>query len=97
MLGRRGSTRQTVDLVAAKLVGGIVKKHSDLEARMDEWIDDDYMWARRTAIIYQLNYKVTPVLFLVTQSPSDDQKSERLTLLLLFLLPAESDRSGEAL
>jgi 3-methyladenine DNA glycosylase AlkD len=47
-----------VDLVASKLVGGLIQKHPDLVARMDEWIDDEHMWARRTAIIHQLNYKV---------------------------------------
>jgi 3-methyladenine DNA glycosylase AlkD len=46
-----------VDLVASKLVGGLLQKHPDLVARMNEWIDDEHMWARRTAIIHQLNYK----------------------------------------
>ncbi|KAK6182256.1 hypothetical protein SNE40_009981 [Patella caerulea] len=48
----------TVDLLASKVVGTIIlsdrEKYSQL---MDEWISDDNMWIRRTAILHQLNYK----------------------------------------
>ncbi|XP_050404228.2 uncharacterized protein LOC130010424 [Patella vulgata] len=48
----------TVDLLASKVVGILVlsdrEKYSQL---MDEWISDDNMWIRRTAILHQLNYK----------------------------------------
>lgn len=48
----------TVDMLAIKVIGGMVLKYrSDLQPVMDKWIDDDNMWIRRTAIIHQLSYK----------------------------------------
>ncbi|XP_050404223.1 uncharacterized protein LOC126820368 [Patella vulgata] len=48
---------ETVDQLA-RVVGILVlsdrEKYSQL---MDEWISDDNMWIRRTAILHQLNYK----------------------------------------
>ena len=47
----------TVDMVASHLVGGLVLKHPFLVEKVDEWITDDNMWLRRTAIIHQLLFK----------------------------------------
>ncbi|XP_041352982.1 uncharacterized protein LOC121371276 isoform X2 [Gigantopelta aegis] len=48
----------TVDLLASKVVGGLVS-HSPtkLNPVMDAWIQDENMWLRRTAILHQLGYK----------------------------------------
>lgn len=47
----------TVDFIAAKIVGGLVKSYPDLVNVMDEWIEDENMWLQRTAILHQLKYK----------------------------------------
>ncbi|KAL5008342.1 hypothetical protein ScPMuIL_013923 [Solemya velum] len=48
----------TVDLLASKVVGPMVKGHpKELGAVMDKWISDSNMWLRRTAILHQLGYK----------------------------------------
>lgn len=48
----------TVDAIASKMVGRLVKQHRDTgKAVMEEWIDHDNMWLRRTALLHQLSYK----------------------------------------
>jgi 3-methyladenine DNA glycosylase AlkD len=47
----------TVDALAANLVGPLVQAHPPLVAVMDEWIDDDNDWLVRTALIHQLHAK----------------------------------------
>ena len=48
----------TVDFIAANLVGAFFKRHPELKKQIPEnWIISDNMWLRRTAIIYQLKYK----------------------------------------
>lgn len=48
----------TVDALAYKIVGRLVKQHRDLgKAIMEGWIDHDNMWLRRTALLHQLSYK----------------------------------------
>jgi 3-methyladenine DNA glycosylase AlkD len=48
----------TVDTIAAKLIGAYFEKHKDLAAEApDKWIVSDNMWLRRTAMLYQLKYK----------------------------------------
>lgn len=48
----------TVDAIAAKLVGGYLKKYPKFAATYPEqWIESEDMWLRRTAILYQLKYK----------------------------------------
>ncbi len=32
-------------------------QHPELQSNMDNWIEDDYIWIRRTALIYQLFYR----------------------------------------
>ncbi|MFJ3583571.1 DNA alkylation repair protein [Streptomyces sp. NPDC090127] len=46
----------TVDHLAAHVVGGLVAADPALAARMDEWIDDD-LWLARTALLHQLRFK----------------------------------------
>jgi hypothetical protein len=45
----------TVDALAANVVGPLVRAHPGLVTVMDDWIDDDNDWLVRTAIIHQLH------------------------------------------
>ncbi|MBI2743558.1 MAG: DNA alkylation repair protein [Chlamydiales bacterium] len=54
---REKSWWDTVDDLAANLVGPLVKAHLELALRMDAWIEDPYLWIRRTALIFQLRWK----------------------------------------
>ena len=48
----------SVDAVAAKLIGLYLKKYPKFaEVYPEKWINSDKMWFRRTAILYQLKYK----------------------------------------
>ncbi|MBT3153945.1 DNA alkylation repair protein [Streptomyces sp. CHD11] len=47
----------TVDLLAAHVVGALVAADPRLTADMDEWIADDDMWLVRTALLHQLRYR----------------------------------------
>ncbi|MFF8429976.1 DNA alkylation repair protein [Streptomyces sp. NPDC016566] len=47
----------TVDLLAAHLVGALVAAEPALTADMDAWITDDNLWVARTALLHQLRYK----------------------------------------
>jgi 3-methyladenine DNA glycosylase AlkD len=47
----------TVDALAAHLVGPMVARHPELLAAMDAWINDPDMWLVRTAILHQLTFK----------------------------------------
>ena len=48
----------TVDMLASNVVGYFASMYPDsLIPVMDEWVDSEKMWLRRTAIIHQLNYK----------------------------------------
>ena len=47
----------TVDGLAASVVGPLVLANPQLTADMDEWIRDDNIWVARTAILHQLRYK----------------------------------------
>jgi 3-methyladenine DNA glycosylase AlkD len=47
----------TVDALAASVVGPLVRAHPPLVAVMDEWIGDEDHWLARTAIIHQLHAK----------------------------------------
>ncbi|MEV4617269.1 DNA alkylation repair protein [Asanoa sp. NPDC049573] len=47
----------TVDIVAARVVGPMVARHDGLVAEMDAWIADDDLWVIRTALLHQLFYK----------------------------------------
>jgi 3-methyladenine DNA glycosylase AlkD len=47
----------TVDTLAAHLVGPMVARHHELVNAMDEWVLDDDKWLVRAAILHQLGYK----------------------------------------
>ncbi|MEV0715154.1 DNA alkylation repair protein [Asanoa sp. NPDC050611] len=47
----------TVDVLAARVVGPMVTRDRVLVAAMDDWIDDDALWVVRTALLHQLFYK----------------------------------------
>lgn len=47
----------TVDSLAAWTVGPMVRRHRELIADMDDWIDDPNLWIARTALLHQLGYK----------------------------------------
>ncbi len=56
-LVRTHSWWDTVDLIAAKLVGSLLEKYPDMVPMMDGWIEDPHLWIRRTAILFQLKWK----------------------------------------
>ncbi|GAA1927159.1 DNA alkylation repair protein [Streptomyces durmitorensis] len=47
----------TVDALAAHVVGGLVAADPKLRAEMDAWIEDENLWVARTALLHQLRYK----------------------------------------
>ena len=47
----------TVDTVASHMAGTIVFNYPETVTIMDEWINHENMWIRRTAILHQLNFK----------------------------------------
>ncbi|MFI8950472.1 DNA alkylation repair protein [Streptomyces sp. NPDC053750] len=47
----------TVDLLAAHVVGGLVAADPDLTADMDAWIEDEDRWLVRAALLHQLRHK----------------------------------------
>lgn len=47
----------TVDALAAHVVGGLVAADPKLTRDMDAWIVDDDLWVARTALLHQLRYK----------------------------------------
>ncbi|MEU7055824.1 DNA alkylation repair protein [Streptomyces sp. NPDC046197] len=47
----------TVDLLAAHVVGALVAADPRLTADMDVWIADDDLWVARTALLHQLRYR----------------------------------------
>lgn len=47
----------TVDALAAHVVGPMAGRFPTLVASMDEWIDGDDLWLARTAILHQLRYR----------------------------------------
>jgi 3-methyladenine DNA glycosylase AlkD len=46
----------TVDPLATRFVGALVKRHRELIKEMDDWSADRDMWLVRTAILHQLHY-----------------------------------------
>lgn len=48
----------TVDFIAANLVGNYFKKYPErIHNKTNEWMDSDNMWLQRTCLIFQLKYK----------------------------------------
>ncbi len=54
---RTKSWWDTVDTVASTLVGPLVLRYPELIPAVDHWIQDPYLWIRRSAIIFQLTWK----------------------------------------
>lgn len=54
---RKKSWWDSVDAIAANLVGKIILRHPALQSTMDSWIKSDNMWIRRSALIHQLRFK----------------------------------------
>ncbi|MEV6300817.1 DNA alkylation repair protein [Actinoplanes sp. NPDC051861] len=46
----------SVDPLATRVTGGLVRRHPSLVATMDAWSSDPNMWLVRTAILHQLHY-----------------------------------------
>jgi 3-methyladenine DNA glycosylase AlkD len=46
----------TVDSLATRFTGGLVRQHPSLVAEMDGWSRSENMWLIRTAILHQLHY-----------------------------------------
>lgn len=47
----------TVDMLAVKVLGQYLINFPKERNKMDEWINDENMWIRRSAILFQLKYK----------------------------------------
>jgi 3-methyladenine DNA glycosylase AlkD len=47
----------TVDALAAHLVGPLVARHAALVSTMDAWAREENVWLARTAILHQLRFK----------------------------------------
>ena len=47
----------TVDAIASHMVGAMVFNYPEMVTIMDEWVDHENMWIRRTTILHQLNFK----------------------------------------
>lgn len=47
----------TVDALAAHVVGPLVQRNLSLVADMDAWIEDPDIWVARSAILHQLTYR----------------------------------------
>lgn len=54
---RTKSWWDTVDALAAHVIGGLVEQHPELVDTMDRWIDDPDIWIARSAILHQLSYR----------------------------------------
>ena len=54
---RTKSWWDTVDILASKMVGTLLLQYPELVPLMNNWIEDEYLWIKRTALIYQLSYK----------------------------------------
>lgn len=46
----------TVDMISATLVGGLIQKFPELEEKMEEWNASDHLWLIRCSLLYQLKY-----------------------------------------
>jgi 3-methyladenine DNA glycosylase AlkD len=67
----------TVDPLATRVVGDLVRAHPKLVARMDEWIGDRNIWLARTALLHQLHWKDAtdePRLFAYCLERADEQE-----------------------
>lgn len=54
---RKHSWWDSVDTIAAHLVGPFLQRYPERKKELDRWIDDPHLWIRRSALIFQLRYK----------------------------------------
>ncbi len=54
---RTKSWWDTVDALAANVVGPMVATDPELAATMDRWVDDTDLWVARTALLHQLKFR----------------------------------------
>lgn len=54
---RSATNWDTVDWIAAKFIGGLVKKFRNFETQLIEWSNDEYLWIRRTSLLAHLHHK----------------------------------------
>jgi 3-methyladenine DNA glycosylase AlkD len=54
---RTKSWWDTVDELAVNLIGPLVTKHPNLIGVMDSWVEDENLWIRRSALLFQLKWK----------------------------------------
>ncbi|MCC7363193.1 MAG: DNA alkylation repair protein [Dehalococcoidia bacterium] len=47
----------TVDTLASRVVGTLVRAHPELREEMDRWAGDRNTWIARTAVLHQLRYR----------------------------------------
>jgi 3-methyladenine DNA glycosylase AlkD len=47
----------TVDALAAHVVGPLVARHPELTSTMDMWVRDGNIWLARTALLHQIGFK----------------------------------------
>jgi 3-methyladenine DNA glycosylase AlkD len=47
----------TVDCIASRLVGGLLRSFPQLTPAVDGWLDEEDFWLQRTALLHQLGYK----------------------------------------
>ena len=47
----------TVDVLSSNVLGKFLLRHKSLCSHMDHWIEDEFLWIRRSALIFQLRWK----------------------------------------
>jgi 3-methyladenine DNA glycosylase AlkD len=47
-----------VDILAVHAIGSLCMNYPDLKQEVNQWIESENFWLRRTAIIYQLSYRL---------------------------------------
>jgi len=67
----------TVDFIAANLVGPLFKTNHDLRNEyIDKWLDSENIWLQRTCILFQLKYK-------------EDLNTELLSAIIQYIPPTK--------
>ena len=56
-LARTATNWDTLDWIAAKLLGPLVLQHRAFEADLERWSRDDNMWVRRAALLAHLHHR----------------------------------------
>ncbi len=56
-LMRSATNWDTLDLIAANLIGDLVNKHRDHEKELLEWREDSNFWVRRASLLAHLKHK----------------------------------------